>query len=60
MDIKRAKELINELIKLVDQIDKEEISRIPEDYKNEIQVKVLAILNELDIRPSKVMANHRL
>ena len=60
MDIKRAKELINELIKLADQIDKEEISRIPEDYKNEIQVKVLANLNELDIRPSKVLANHRL
>lgn len=56
MDIKRAKELIYEFIILIDQIDKEEISimnRMSEDLKTEIQVKVMAILNELDIRPKK-------
>lgn len=56
MDIKRAKELINELTNLVDQIDKDEISimnRMPEEHKTEITVKVMAILNELDIRPRK-------
>ena len=56
MDIKRAKELINELTNLVDQIDKEEINimnRMSEELKTEIKVKVIAILNELDIRPIK-------
>lgn len=56
MDIKRAKELINELTNLVDQIEKDEISimnRMPEEHKTEITVKVMAILNELDIRPRK-------
>jgi hypothetical protein len=52
MDIKRAKELINELSNLVDQIDIEEL-RLPEDHKTEIIIKVTAILNELDIRPIK-------
>lgn len=57
MDIKRAKELINEFIILIDQIDKEEISimnRMSEALKTEIQVKVMAILNELDIRPLEI------
>ena len=56
MDIKRAKELINELINLIDQTDKEEINimnRMSEELKTEIKVKVIAILNELDIRPIK-------
>lgn len=56
MDIKRAKELIYELTNLVDQIDKEEISmmnKMPEDLKTEIKVKIIAILNELEIRPIK-------
>ena len=56
MDIKRAKELIKELTNMIDQIDKEEISimnRMSEELKIEIKVKVMAILNELDIRPKK-------
>ena len=56
MDIKRAKELINELTDLVNQIDKEEISlmnRMSEELKSEIQIKIMAILNELNIRPQK-------
>ncbi|MFW9821059.1 MAG: hypothetical protein ACFFE5_15755 [Candidatus Thorarchaeota archaeon] len=58
MDIKRAKELIHELISLINQIDKEDISefnKMSKDLQNEIRVKVLAILNELDIRPGKVL-----
>jgi hypothetical protein len=41
---------------LVEQIDKEEkniMNKIPEDLKTEIKVKVMAILNELEIRPIK-------
>ncbi|MHA2009403.1 MAG: hypothetical protein ACXABO_14530 [Promethearchaeota archaeon] len=56
MDIKRAKELIKELTNMIDQIDEEEISmmnKMSEELKTEIQVKVIAILNELDIRPIK-------
>ena len=58
MDIKRAKELINELTNMVDQVEKEELSemnRVSEELKIEIKVKVMAILNELDIRPEKYM-----
>ncbi len=42
MDKKRTKELIREL---ENQIDEEEINKI------EIKIKIMAILNELDIRP---------
>jgi hypothetical protein len=58
MDLKRAKELTHQLIKLIDQIDEFEISqfnRMPEDHKNEIRVKVMAILNELNIRSGEVL-----
>ena len=50
MDTKRAKELINELSNNVDQIYKGEMT---EEQKTEITVKVMAILNELDLRPTK-------
>ena len=59
MDIKRAKELSNQLKDLIDQIDKEPISeynKMSEDLKNEIRVKVMAILNELDIRSGEVIS----
>ena len=58
MDIKRAKELTTQLNNLIDQIDKEKISefnKMSEDLKNEIRVKVMAILNELDIRSGEVI-----
>ncbi|MFX1498891.1 MAG: hypothetical protein ACFFBH_15305 [Promethearchaeota archaeon] len=61
MDIKRAKELISQLNNLIDQIDKEEISefnRMSENLKNEIRVKIMAILNELDIRSGEVIDFH--
>jgi hypothetical protein len=57
MDVKRAKELIQELNNLVDQIDEEEISvinKITENHQIDIRTKVMAILNELDIRPLEV------
>jgi hypothetical protein len=59
MDTKRAKELTSQLSTLIDQIDKEKISefnKMSEDLKNEIRVKVMAILNELDIRSGKVIS----
>ncbi len=59
MDIKRAKELILELTNLIDQTDKEEISefnKISKELQNEIRVKVLAILNELDIRSGEMIS----
>ncbi|MFX0006119.1 MAG: hypothetical protein ACFFA7_02630 [Promethearchaeota archaeon] len=58
MDIKRAKELTTELASLIDHIDKEVISefnKMSEKLQNEIRVKVLAILNELDIRSGEVI-----
>lgn len=58
MDIKRAKELTIELTSLIDHIDKEVISefnKMSEKLQNEIRVKVLAILNELDIRSGEVI-----
>jgi hypothetical protein len=58
MDIKRAKELLSQLNNLFDQIDKEKISefnKMSEDLQNEIRVKVMAILNELDIRSGEVI-----
>ena len=54
MDMKRAKELIKELIVLVDQIDDYKISefnRINKKHEIEIKIKIMAILNELNIRP---------
>jgi hypothetical protein len=57
LDTKRAKELIKELSNLVDQIDEEEISvinKMTESHQIEIRTKVMAILNELDIRPLEV------
>jgi BMFP domain-containing protein YqiC len=59
MDTKRAKELTSQLSNLIDQIDKDKISEInkmSEDLKNEIRVKVMAILNELDIRSGEVIS----
>ena len=52
MDTKRAKELIGEL--LANEICEEEINIINKmTYENklEIKIKIMAILNELDIRP---------
>lgn len=57
MDIKRAKELIRELSELVDHIEDEEINvmnKMTENHQIEIRTKVMAILNELDIRPLEV------
>ena len=57
MDVKRAKELIKELIILVNQIDESEISefnKMTEKHKIEIRIKMMAILNELNIRPLKL------
>jgi hypothetical protein len=54
MDKKRTKELLRELMNLVDQIDEEEISefnKMTDNHQIEIKVKIMAILNELDIRP---------
>lgn len=62
MDIKRAKELTGQLKNLIDQSDKEQISefnRLSEDLKNEIRVKIMAILNELDIRSGEVIEFER-
>ncbi|NVM46694.1 MAG: hypothetical protein HWN79_17445 [Candidatus Lokiarchaeota archaeon] len=59
MDIKRAKELINELTILVDQIDdhqRSELNKMTEKHKVEIKIKIMAILNELNIRPLEVGA----
>jgi len=58
MDVKRAKELTTQLNSLIDQIEKEKISefnKMSEALKNEIRVKIMAILNELDIRSGEVM-----
>jgi len=57
MDVKRAKELIKELINLVNQIDEEDISvfnKMTEKHQIEIKTKIMAILNELDIRPLEI------
>ena len=57
MDMKRAKELINELSNLVDQVDEQEISqfnKMTENHEIEIKIKIMAILNELDIRPIEI------
>jgi hypothetical protein len=57
MDIKRAKELIKELSNLADQIDEEEISvmnKMTKKHQVEIKTKIMAILNELDIRPLEI------
>ena len=57
MDMKRAKELIRELIVLVDQIDDYKISefnRINQKHEIEIKIKIMAILNELNIRPLEI------
>lgn len=54
MDMKRAKELIQELTILVDQIDDDKISefnKMTQKHEIEIKIKLMAILNELDIRP---------
>ena len=54
MDMKRAKELINELTILVDQINDHKISefnRMTQKHEIEIKIKIMAILNELNIRP---------
>ncbi|MHA2051398.1 MAG: hypothetical protein ACW986_17420 [Promethearchaeota archaeon] len=54
MDIKRTKEL---LTNLVDQIDVEKRSinnKISEKNAIEIKIKIMAILNELDIRPLEI------
>lgn len=54
MDMKRAKELIQELTILVDQIDDDKISefnKMTQKHEIEIEIKLMAILNELDIRP---------
>jgi hypothetical protein len=58
MDIKRAKELTHQLANLIDQIDKQEISkfnRMTEAHKNEIRIKFMAILNELNIRSGEII-----
>ncbi len=55
--MKRAKELIKELIVLVDQIDDYKISefnRINKKHEIEIKIKIMAILNELNIRPLEI------
>jgi len=52
--MKRAKELITDLIILVNQIDDSKISefnKMTEKHKIEIKIKMMAILNELNIRP---------
>ena len=57
MDVKRAKELIKELINLLNQIDEEDISvfnKMTEKHQIEIKTKIMAILNELDIRPLEI------
>ena len=57
MDIKRTKELIKELTNLVDQIDEDKISifnKMSENNEIEIKTKIMAILNELDIRPLEI------
>jgi hypothetical protein len=57
MDIKRAKELIIELTNLIDQIEGHQISvmnKMPELHEIEIKTKIMAILNELDIRPIEI------
>jgi CTP:phosphocholine cytidylyltransferase-like protein len=54
MDMIRAKELIKELTVLVDQIDDDKISefnKMTQKHQLEIKIKLMAILNELDIRP---------
>jgi len=56
MDVKRAKELIEEL--LVNEICEEELSvfnKMTDENKLEIKIKIMAILNELDIQePNEV------
>jgi len=57
MDIKRTKELIEEITNLVDQINEEKISifnKMSENNEIEIKIKIMAILNELDIRPLEI------
>jgi hypothetical protein len=54
MDVKRAKELISDLTILVNQIDESKMSefnKMTEKHKIEIKIKMMAILNELNIRP---------
>ena len=53
MDVKRAKDLIKDLTILVDQIDDDKISefnKMSEKRELEIKTKIIAFLNELDIR----------
>ena len=55
--MKRAKELIKELTVLVDQIDDLKISefnRMTQKHEIEIKIKMMAILNELNIRPLEI------
>ncbi|MHA1533453.1 MAG: hypothetical protein ACTSP8_01870 [Promethearchaeota archaeon] len=57
MDMKRAKELIQELTVLVDQINDLKISefnRMTQKHEIEIKIKMMAILNELNIRPLEI------
>ena len=57
MDMKRAKELIKDLTVLVDQIDDYKISefnRMTQKHEIEIKIKMMAILNELNIRPLEI------
>ena len=57
MDMKRAKELIKELTVLVDQIDDlniSEFNRMTQKHEIEIKIKMMAILNELNIRPLEI------
>jgi aspartyl-tRNA synthetase len=54
MDMKRAKELISDLTILVNQVDESKMSefnKMTENHKIEIKIKMMAILNELNIRP---------
>ena len=55
MDIKRAKELTSQLYNLIERDEVSEFNKISEDLKNEIRVKIMAILNELDIRSGEII-----
>ena len=55
MDIKRAKELTSQLYNLIERDEVSEFNKISEDLKNEIRVKIMAILNELDIRLGEII-----
>lgn len=57
--MKRAKELIRDLSIMVDQIDDSKISefnKMTENHKLDIKIKIMAILNELNIRPLELGA----